>query len=151
MNCNGDPQVIEYNVRMGDPETEVVLPRIKSDLLDLFEGVGNGNLHEKSFEVDTRFATTVMLVAGGYPEEYRKGDVMTGFENVKDSIAFHAGTKQEGDKVVTNGGRVIAITSFGETMKEALQKSFANAEQIKYEGKYYRSDIGKDLEVYFSK
>lgn len=151
MNCNGDPQVIEYNVRMGDPETEVVLPRIKSDLLDLFEGVGNGNLHEKSFEVDTRFATTVMLVAGGYPEDYRKGDVMTGFENVKDSIAFHAGTKQEGDKVVTNGGRVIAITSFGETMKEALQKSFANAEQIKYEGKYYRSDIGKDLEVYFSK
>ncbi len=149
MNCNGDPQVIEYNVRMGDPETEVVLPRIKSDLLDLFEGVGNGNLHEKSFEVDTRFATTVMLVAGGYPEEYRKGDVMTGFENVKDSIAFHAGTKQEEGKVVTNGGRVIAITSFGETMKEALQKSFANAEQIKYEGKYYRSDIGKDLEVYF--
>ncbi len=149
MNCNGDPQVIEYNVRMGDPETEVVLPRIKSDLLDLFEGVGNGNLHEKSFEVDTRFATTVMLVAGGYPEEYRKGDVMTGFENVKDSIAFHAGTKQEGDKVVTNGGRVIAITSFGDTMKEALQKSFANAEQINYEGKYYRSDIGKDLEVYF--
>jgi phosphoribosylamine--glycine ligase len=150
MNCNGDPQVIEYNVRMGDPETEVVLPRIKSDLLDLFEGVGSGNLHEKSFEVDTRFATTVMLVAGGYPEEYRKGDVMTGFENVKDSIAFHAGTKQEGDKVVTNGGRVIAITSFGDTMKEALQKSFANAEQINYEGKYYRSDIGKDLEVYFS-
>lgn len=149
MNCNGDPQVIEYNVRMGDPETEVVLPRIKSDLLDLFEGVGNGNLHEKSFEVDARFATTVMLVAGGYPEEYRKGDVMTGFENVKDSIAFHAGTKQEGDKVVTNGGRVIAITSFGDTMKEALEKSFVNAEQIKYEGKYYRSDIGKDLEVYF--
>lgn len=149
MNCNGDPQVIEYNVRMGDPETEVVLPRIKSDLLDLFEGVGNGNLHEKSFEVDPRFATTVMLVAGGYPEEYRKGDVMTGFENVKDSIAFHAGTKQDGTNVITNGGRVIAITSYGDTMKEALQKSFANAEQIKYEGKYYRSDIGKDLEVYF--
>ncbi|MBL7888835.1 MAG: phosphoribosylamine--glycine ligase [Bacteroidia bacterium] len=149
MNCNGDPQVIEYNVRMGDPETEVVLPRIKSDLLDLFEGVGNGNLHEKSFEVDPRFATTVMLVAGGYPEEYRKGDVMTGFEQVKDSIAFHAGTKQDGANVVTNGGRVMAITSYGDTMKEALQKSFANAEQIKYEGKYYRSDIGKDLEVYF--
>lgn len=149
MNCNGDPQVIEYNVRMGDPETEVVLPRIKSDLLDLFEGVGNGNLHEKSFEVDPRFATTVMLVAGGYPEEYRKGDVMTGFEQVKDSIAFHAGTKQDGTNVVTNGGRVMAITSYGDTMKEALQKSFANAEQIKYEGKYYRSDIGKDLEVYF--
>jgi phosphoribosylamine--glycine ligase len=150
MNCNGDPQVIEYNVRMGDPETEVVLPRIKSDLLDLFEGVGSGNLHEKSFEVDTRFATTVMLVAGGYPEEYRKGDVITGFENVKDSIAFHAGTKQDGDKVLTNGGRIIAITSFGETMKEALEKSFKNADQIKYEGKYYRSDIGKDLETYFS-
>ncbi len=149
MNCNGDPQVIEYNVRMGDPETEVVLPRIKSDLLDLFEGVGNGNLHEKSFEVDPRFATTVMLVAGGYPEDYRKGDVMSGFENVKDSIAFHAGTKQDGTNVVTNGGRVMAITSYGDTMKEALQKSFANAEQIKYEGKYYRSDIGKDLEVYF--
>ncbi|MBN8695255.1 MAG: phosphoribosylamine--glycine ligase [Bacteroidetes bacterium] len=149
MNCNGDPQVIEYNVRMGDPETEVVLPRIKSDLLDLFEGVGNGNLHEKSFEVDPRFATTVVLVAGGYPEEYRKGDLMTGFEQVKDSIAFHAGTKKEGEKIVTNGGRVMAITSYGETMKEALQKSFANAEQIKYEGKYYRSDIGKDLEVYF--
>ncbi len=149
MNCNGDPQVIEYNVRMGDPETEVVLPSIKSDLLDLFEGVGNGNLHEKSFEVDPRFATTVMLVAGGYPEDYRKGDVMSGFENVKDSIAFHAGTKQDGTNVVTNGGRVMAITSYGDTMKEALQKSFANAEQIKYEGKYYRSDIGKDLEVYF--
>ena len=149
MNCNGDPQVIEYNVRMGDPETEVVLPRIKSDLLDLFEGVANGNLNEKSFEVDPRFATTVMLVAGGYPEDYRKGDVMSGFEQVKESIAFHAGTKQDGANIVTNGGRVMAITSFGATMKEALQRSFANAEQIKYEGKYYRSDIGKDLEVYF--
>lgn len=102
MNCNGDPQVIEYNVRMGDPETEVVLPRIKSDLLDLFEGVANGNLNEKSFDVDPRFATTVMLVAGGYPEDYRKGDVMSGFEQVKESIAFHAGTKQDGVNVVTN-------------------------------------------------
>lgn len=149
MNVNGDPQVIEYNVRMGDPETEVVLPRIKSDLLDLFEGVANGNLHEKNFELDPRFATTVMLVAGGYPEDYKKGDVMTGFDKVEGSIAFHAGTKQEGNDVVTNGGRVIAITSFGDTMKDALKLSFANAERIQYLGKYYRTDIGKDLEGYF--
>jgi len=150
MNVNGDPQVIEYNVRMGDPETEVVLPRIKSDLLDLFEGVANGNLEEKTFEVDSRFATTVMLVAGGYPEEYRKGDVITGTEKVEGSIAFHAGTihSHSGD-VLTNGGRVMAITSFGNTMQEALKNSFANAEKISYAGKYYRSDIGKDLEVYY--
>lgn len=145
MNMNGEPKVIEYNVRMGDPETEAVIPRIKSDLLDLFEGVGNGNLHEKTFETDTRFATAVMLVAGGYPEEYEKGDVMTGFENVLDSIAFHAGTKQDGNNIVTNGGRVIAITSYGDTMEEALKKSFANAERIQYKGKYYRKDIGNDL------
>lgn len=149
MNDNGDPKVIEYNVRMGDPETESVIPRIKSDLLDLFEGVANGNLNEKTFEVDSRFATTVMMVAGGYPEEYAKGDVMTGFELVEGSIAFHAGTKQDGDNVVTNGGRVIAITSYGNTMDEALKKSFTNAERIQYKGKYYRRDIGKDLEVYY--
>lgn len=150
MNVNGDPQVIEYNVRMGDPETEVVLPRIQSDLLDLFEGVANGNLHEKTFEVDPRFATTVMLVAGGYPEDYKKGDVITGTDKVEGSIAFHAGTihSHSGD-VLTNGGRVMAITSFGSTMQEALKHSFANAEKISYEGKYYRSDIGKDLEVYY--
>jgi phosphoribosylamine--glycine ligase len=130
---------------MGDPETEVVIPRIKSDLLDLFEGVGKGTLHEKTFETDPRFATTVMLVAEGYPEAYRKGDVMTGFDNVFDSIAFHAGTKQDGNNVVTNGGRVLAITSFGDTMEEAIKKSFANAEQIQYKGKYYRRDIGNDL------
>ena len=149
MNDNGDPKVIEYNVRMGDPETESVIPRIKSDLLDLFEGVANGNLNEKTFEVDERFATTVMMVAGGYPEEYNKGDVMTGFELVEGSLAFHAGTKQNGNDVVTNGGRVIAITSFGNTMEEALKKSFANADSIQYKGKYYRRDIGKDLEVYY--
>ncbi len=149
MNDNGDPKVIEYNVRMGDPETESVIPRIKSDLLDLFEGVANGNLNEKTFEVDERFATTVMMVAGGYPEEYNKGDVMTGFELVEGSLAFHAGTKQNGNDVVTNGGRVIAITSFGNTMEEALKKSFANADRIQYKGKYYRRDIGKDLEVYY--
>jgi phosphoribosylamine--glycine ligase len=150
MNVNGDPQVIEYNVRMGDPETEVVLPRIKSDLLDLFEGVANGNLHEKTFEVDIRFATTVMMVAGGYPEDYKKGDVITGLDGVEGSIAFHAGTVQsQSGQVVTNGGRVMAVTSFGNTMKEALLASFKNAEKIKYEGKYYRSDIGKDLEDYY--
>lgn len=148
MNCDGNPQVIEYNVRMGDPETEVVIPRIKSDLLDLFEGVANGNLHKKQFEVDTRTATTVMLVAGGYPEEYKKGDVIAGLESISDSLVFHAGTKQDGNNIVTNGGRVIAVTSYGNNRKEALEKSFANVEKIKYSNKYYRKDIGKDLEVY---
>ncbi len=155
MNVNGNPYVIEYNVRMGDPETEVVIPRIKSDLLDLFEGVANGNLNEKSFELDDRFATTVMLVAGGYPEEYKKGDIITGLETVKDSIVFHAGTAQlptpnSQPQIATNGGRVIAITSYGNTMEEALRKSFTNAEIIQYQGKYYRGDIGKDLKSYFS-
>ena len=145
MNMNGEPSVIEYNCRMGDPETEVVIPRIKSDLLDLFEGVANGNLNEKTFEVDSRVATTVMLVSGGYPEEYVNGKVITGLDEVTDSIAFQAGTKFEGNNIVTNGGRVIAITSIGNTMVEALQKSFANAERIQYENKYYRRDIGNDL------
>ncbi|HEY0029443.1 MAG TPA: phosphoribosylamine--glycine ligase [Bacteroidia bacterium] len=154
MNTDGDPQVIEYNVRMGDPETEVVIPRIKSDLLDLFEGVGNGNLHEKSFEVDPRFATAVMMVAGGYPEEYKKGDVITELESVKESMVFHAGTTvlpalNSQLQTVTNGGRVLAITSYGNTMEEALKRSFSNAERIQYNGKYYRRDIGKDLEVYY--
>lgn len=145
MNDNGKPSVVEYNVRMGDPETEVVIPRIKSDLLDLFEGVANQTLHEKSFEVDERTATTVMLVSGGYPEDYEKGKIMTGFDLVENSIAFHAGTKQEGENIVTNGGRVIAITSFGTDIKDALKKSFANAEKINYDKKYYRKDIGFDL------
>jgi phosphoribosylamine---glycine ligase len=145
MNMNGEPSVIEYNCRMGDPETEVVIPRIKSDLLDLFEGVGNGNLNEKTFEVDSRVATTVMLVSGGYPEEYVNGKVITGIDEVVDSIAFQAGTKLEGNNIVTNGGRVIAVTSIGSTMEEALKKSFTNAEKIKYENKYYRRDIGNDL------
>lgn len=145
MNDNGNPSVVEYNVRMGDPETEVVIPRIKSDLLDLFEGVANGTLHEKSFEVDERTATTVMLVSGGYPEDFEKGKTMTGFENIENSIAFHAGTKKVDNNIVTNGGRVLAITSFGTDIKDALKKSFANAEKINYDKKYYRRDIGFDL------
>ncbi|MEO6884291.1 MAG: phosphoribosylamine--glycine ligase [Bacteroidia bacterium] len=145
MNVNGDPFVIEYNVRMGDPETEVVIPRIQSDFLDLLEGVANTTLSEKNFETDSRYATTVMLVSGGYPEEYETGKIISGLEKVSDSIAFHAGTKSENGIVKTNGGRVITITSYGETMREALQKSFANAKKISYEKKYFRRDIGSDL------
>lgn len=145
MNHNGNPSVVEYNVRMGDPETEVVIPRIKSDLLDLFIGVGNQTLHEKTFEVDERTATTVMLVSGGYPEDYEKGKIMTGFDEVENSIPFHAGTKQDGDNILTSGGRVLALTSFGTDIKDALSKSFANAKKIDFDKKYYRTDIGFDL------
>ena len=145
MNDNGNPSVVEYNVRMGDPETEVVIPRIKSDLLDLFEGVVNQTLHEKTFEVDERTATTVMLVSGGYPETYEKGKVMTGFDAIENSIPFHAGTKQDGENIVTSGGRVLALTSLGTNIKEALSYSFANAEKINFDKKYYRKDIGFDL------
>ena len=130
---------------MGDPETEVVIPRIKSDLLDLFEGVANQTLNEKTFEVDERTATTVMLVSGGYPEAYEKGKIMTGFELIENSIPFHAGTKQDGDNIVTSGGRVLALTSFGTDIKDALQHSFKNAENIQFEKKNYRKDIGFDL------
>ena len=142
---NNEPLVIEYNVRMGDPETEAVLPRIKSDLLELFQAVGEEKLEEKSIELDPRFATTVMMVSGGYPEAYEKGKLMTGINEVEGSIVFHAGTKLEGEKVLTNGGRVMTLTSFGESINEALEKSFANAEKVNFEGKYYRKDIGFDL------
>jgi phosphoribosylamine--glycine ligase len=145
MNDNGNPSVVEYNVRMGDPETEVVIPRIKSDLLDLFEGVAHRTLLEKSFEVDERTAATVMLVSGGYPEGYEKGKVMTGLDVIENSIAFHAGTKQDGANIVTSGGRVLALTSFGADIKEALSFSFANAEKVNFEKKNYRKDIGFDL------
>ncbi len=145
MNVNGDPKVIEYNVRMGDPETEVVIPRIKSDLLNLFKGISNGTFGEQDFYVDEDVATTVMLVSGGYPEGYEKGKGISGLEEVKNSIVFHAGTRKEENKVLTNGGRVIAITSFGRTIEEALSKSFNNAEKVKFDGKYYRKDIGFDL------
>lgn len=145
MNDNGNPSVVEYNVRMGDPETEVVIPRIKSDLLDLFEGVANQTLGEKTFEVDERTATTVMLVSGGYPEAYEKGKIMTGFDVIENSIPFHAGTKQDGNNIVTNGGRVLALTSYGADIKDALSKSFANAQKVSFDKKYYRTDIGFDL------
>jgi len=142
---NGNPKVIEYNVRMGDPETEVVIPRIKSDLLNLFRGIGNGSFSEIDFDISEEVAATVMMVSGGYPESYEKGKEMSGFEDVEDSLLFHSGTKNDGDKVVTNGGRILAITSFGKDINEAINKSFKNAEKINFEGKYYRKDIGFDL------
>jgi phosphoribosylamine--glycine ligase len=145
MNDNGNPSVVEYNVRMGDPETEVVLPRIQSDLVDLFEGVANQNLDEKSYEVTSQTATTVMLVAGGYPEAYEKGKEITGFETVEDSIVFHAGTTEKNGKVVSNGGRVMAITSFGDSIEEALDKSYKSIDKISFEEMNYRKDIGFDL------
>ncbi|HIL66715.1 MAG TPA: phosphoribosylamine--glycine ligase [Flavobacteriales bacterium] len=140
-----DVKVIEYNVRMGDPETEVVIPRIKSDLLHLFQGIGDGTFSEKDLHIDEDTAATVMLVSGGYPEKYEKGKVIAGLDDVEGSIVFHAGTKQEEDAVLTNGGRVLAVTSFGENIEDALNKSFVNAEKINFEGKYYRKDIGFDL------
>ena len=145
INVKGEPKVIEYNVRMGDPETEVVIPRIKSDLLNLLMGIGDGTFSEKDLEITEEVATTVMLVSGGYPEAYEKGKEIIGIEKVSDSIVFHAGTKQEGETVTTNGGRVIALTSFGENMNDALKKSFDSAEKIAFEGKYFRKDIGFDL------
>jgi phosphoribosylamine--glycine ligase len=140
-----EPFVIEYNVRMGDPETEVVMPRIKSDLVEVFKAVAEEKLGDISLELDDRYCTTVMLVSGGYPEAYVNGKVITGTEDVKDSIVFHAGTKMDNNKILTNGGRVIAISAYGKTMDEALEKSFNGAKTINYEGKYFRRDIGSDL------
>jgi phosphoribosylamine--glycine ligase len=141
-----DPFVIEYNVRMGDPETEVVLPRVESDLLELFIEAGKKNLKNQEIKITNQSATTVMLVSGGYPEAYQKGKVMTGLENVNpESILFHAGTTEKEGNVVTNGGRVLAITSYGKDFKEALGKSFEGAEKVSFEGKYYRKDLGFDL------
>ena len=140
-----DPKVIEYNVRMGDPETEVVIPRLKNDLVTIFEAVGNKTLDKISLEIDERTAVTVMTVSGGYPEAYEKGKAITGLDKVSNSLLFHAGTKLVDSAVVTNGGRVLAVTSFGKDIKEALTTSYANVEQIDFQGKYYRKDLGFDL------
>jgi len=140
-----DPYVIEYNVRMGDPETEVVIPRLQSDLVAIFKAVANQELDKAEFTIDTRTAATVMVVAGGYPEEYGKGDAISGLENVEGSIAFHAGTKNDNGKVVTNGGRVIAVTSYGNGFEEAIKKSYQNIDRLHFDKMYYRKDIGFDL------
>lgn len=141
----GEPYVIEYNVRMGDPETEVVIPRVKNDLVDLFHAVGNGTLSQKTLEVDARSATTVMAVSGGYPEAYEKGKEISGLNDINDSIVFHAGTKMDGDKVVTSGGRVMAFTSFGDNFREALDASYESLNKVCFDGIYYRKDLGFDL------
>ncbi len=145
INVNNNPFVIEYNVRMGDPEAESVIPRIKSDLLELFSGVANNNLHEKEIEIDEKYTAAIMLVSGGYPGSYEKGKEILGLDKTEDCVIFHAGTKSESDKVLTSGGRVLAVTSYGKSMCEALEKSYKNAELISFEGSYYRSDLGFDL------
>ncbi|WP_372774382.1 phosphoribosylamine--glycine ligase [Mangrovibacterium sp.] len=145
INVDGEPMVIEYNVRMGDPETEAVMLRIKSDFVDLLVAAAEGTMAQQQIEIDERAAAAVMLVSGGYPGDYTKGIPMSGFADTTNSLLFHAGTKQKGADVVTDGGRVLAISSYGATMNEALAQSYANAEKIQFEGKYYRKDLGFDL------
>lgn len=145
INVKGEPIVIEYNVRMGDPETEVVVPRLKSDLVELFLSVADQKLGDFNLEVDSRSATTVMVVSGGYPEDFEKGKVISGLENITDSIVFHAGTKLDGQNVVTNGGRVIAVTSYGDDFQQAIKKSYQNIDKLSFDKMYFRKDIGFDL------
>lgn len=140
-----EPKVIEYNCRMGDPETEVVIPRIEGDFLELLIATGKKELDVAAIEFKKESATTVVLVSGGYPEKYEKGKIIQGIDSVTDSMVFHAGTKQNDDSVVTNGGRVLAITSFGNDFKEALDKSYQNIQKISFEKMNYRKDIGFDL------
>ncbi len=145
INVEGEPIVIEYNVRMGDPETEVVIPRLNSDLVQLFVAVANGNLNEIELEIDSRSAATIMMVSGGYPEEYEKGKIISGIDTVTDSLVFHAGTTTFNNEVVSNGGRVLAVTSFGNNFAEAIKKSYQNIEKLHFDKMYFRRDIGNDL------
>jgi len=145
INVDGNPKVIEYNCRLGDPESEVVIPRIKSDILELFDAIGSNSLSDYTIDVDTQSAATVFLVSGGYPGNFEKGKLITISPEIEDSILFHAGVKMTGEQIVTNGGRVIAITSLASTLREALEKSYKNAEKVDFEGKYYRKDLGRDL------
>ena len=145
INVKGEPIVIEYNVRMGDPETEVVIPRLKTDLVELFLAVANEKLDQIALEVDERSATTIMVVSGGYPEEFEKGKVITGLENITDSIVFHAGTKLENNQVLSNGGRVLTVTSYGDNFEEAIKKSYQNIAKLQFDKMYFRRDIGNDL------
>ncbi len=140
-----EPIVIEYNVRMGDPETEVVIPRLKTDLVKLFQAVAAENLHAIDLEIDTRSAATIMLVSGGYPEDFEKGKIISGLESIEESLVFHAGTKQVNADIFSNGGRVLAITSFGDTCEEAIKKSYQNINKLHFDRMYYRKDIGFDL------
>jgi len=140
-----DPKVIEYNVRMGDPETEVVLPRVKTDMVEIFEAISNKSLDKINIEIDDRAATTVMLVSGGYPEAYERGKEITGLENIKDSIPFHAGAVKSNGEIITSGGRVMAITSYGNTYQEAIERCYKNISKLKFEKMCYRKDIGFDL------